>query len=218
MKGLSRLINPKSIALYGGGWSSNVLDQLLKSGFGGDIWPVHPKKTELMGLPCFKDTAHLPGIPDAAFLGVNRNLSVSVVKELSDIGAGGAICFASGFAEMSTGELQDALVAAAGDMPILGPNCYGLLNLDIAQLFTIGNQAVIGIADLGLQMLGDERITAIGLYLEGFNDIRALEKFARKSRQKNIPVVILKTGKTQKSRSAAISHTASLSGSDKDLY
>jgi len=255
MKGLSRLINPKSIALYGGGWSSNVLDQLLKSGFGGDIWPVHPKKTELMGLPCFKDTAHLPGIPDAAFLGVNRNLSVSVVKELSDIGAGGAICFASGFAEMSTGELQDALVAAAGDMPILGPNCYGLLNyldnitlwpdqhggtqvesgvgiiaqssniainltmqkrgLDIAQLFTIGNQAVIGIADLGLQMLGDERITAIGLYLEGFNDIRALEKFARKSRQKNIPVVILKTGKTQKSRSAAISHTASLSGSDK---
>jgi len=128
LKGLSRLINPKSIALYGGGWSSNVLEQLRKSGFDGDIWPVHPKKTELMGLPCFRDTADLPSIPDAVFLGVNRNLSVSIVKELSDIGAGGAICFASGFAERDTAKLQDALVAAAGDMPILGPNCYGLLN------------------------------------------------------------------------------------------
>jgi len=56
-------------------------------------------------------------------------------------------------------------------------------------------------------MLDDTRIKAIGLYLEGFGDIRALEKFARESRRKNIPIVILKTGKTEESRSAAISHT-----------
>ena len=256
---LSRLFAPKSIALYGGGWSANVLEQLKKAGYDGDIWPVHPKKTKLMGLPCFPNTASLPGVPDAAFLGVNRNLSVSIIKELSGRGAGGAVCFASGFAESQTSnqtsKLQDALVAAAGPMPFLGPNCYGFLNylenvplwpdqhggqvvesgigiiaqssnvsinltmqkrgLDIAQLFTIGNQAVIGIADLGHHMLADPRIKAIGLYLEGFGDIRALEKFAKAARDKNIPVVILKTGKTEQSRAAAISHTASLSGSDK---
>ncbi len=186
---------------------------------------------------------------------MNRNLSVTVIKELSERGAGGAICFASGFAETNTSELQDALVTAAGDMPFLGPNCYGFLNyldnvtlwpdqhggkpvesgvgiiaqssniainltmqkrgLDIAQLFTIGNQAIIGIADIGHHMLDDPRIKAIGLYLEGFSDIRALEAFAKSAHAKNIPVIILKTGKTEQSRSAAISHTASLSGSDK---
>ncbi len=255
MNRLSRLLNPGSIALYGGSWSVNVLEQLRKSGFDGDIWPVHPKKSELGGRACYPDTASLPGVPDAAFLGVNRELSVSIIKELSDKGAGGAICFASGFAESNTADLQDALVKAAGDMPFLGPNCYGFLNyldnvtlwpdqhggqqvdagvgiiaqssniainltmqkrgLDIGQLFTIGNQAAIGIADLGRFMLADERVKAIGLYLEGFGDIRDLESFAVQARSQNIPVVILKTGKTEQSRSAAISHTASLSGSDK---
>ncbi len=255
MDKLTRLISPRSIAIYGGGWSKNVLEQLQRSGFVGEIWPVHPKNSELLELQCYKDTDSLPGVPDAAFLGVNRNLSVSIIKELADKGAGGAVCFASGFAESQTTELQEALVEAAGDMPFLGPNCYGFLNyldnvilwpdqhggrqvesgvgiiaqssniainltmqkrgLDIAQLFTIGNQAVIGIADLGHHMLANSNIKAIGLYLEGFGEIRALEKFAKAAHNKNIPVVILKTGKTEQSRSAAISHTASLSGNDK---
>ncbi len=42
--------------------------------------------------------------------------------------SGGAICFASGFQEAGNDELQTSLIKAAGDMPFLGPNCYGLLN------------------------------------------------------------------------------------------
>jgi hypothetical protein len=56
-----------------------------------------------------------------------------MVKALREKGAGGAICFASGFLETGgyddDGErLQRELVEAAGDMPIIGPNCYGLIN------------------------------------------------------------------------------------------
>jgi acetyl-CoA synthetase len=57
------------------------------------------------------------------------------------MGAGGAVCFASGFSEAvaedaAGSDLQAALVAAAGDMPILGPNCYGYINaLDNALLW-----------------------------------------------------------------------------------
>jgi acyl-CoA synthetase (NDP forming) len=57
------------------------------------------------------------------------------------MGAGGAVCFASGFLE-SQAETQDGaslqaeLVSAAGDMPIVGPNCYGFVNyLDQACLW-----------------------------------------------------------------------------------
>ena len=70
-------------------------------------------------------------------IGVNRELTIKIIEELNSINAGGAICFASGFREANEEhqiknsgylDLQDQLVSAAGDMPMLGPNCYGYLN------------------------------------------------------------------------------------------
>ena len=49
---LSRLLRPNSIALFGGGWAVIVVAQLKKSGFGGDIWPVNPKRTDILVVPC----------------------------------------------------------------------------------------------------------------------------------------------------------------------
>ncbi len=139
---LNRLLRPKSIAVIGGGaWCANVLRECRKIGFSGDLWPVHPKREEMAGLPVFAHVEDLPGVPDAVFVGVNRHVTVETVALLARMGSGGAICFASGFAEAER-ELPDGpglqadLVAAAGDMPILGPNCYGLLNaLDGAVLW-----------------------------------------------------------------------------------
>ena len=130
---LSRLLTPKSIALFGGAWAENVIVQLKKSGYEGEIWPVHPKRESICGLPCFAHIADLPSPPDASFVGVNRELSIEIISSLSKMGAGGATCFASGFSESESegtggADLQSRLIEAAGDMPILGPNCYGLLN------------------------------------------------------------------------------------------
>lgn len=125
---LSRLLRPRSIAVLGGGWAANVVEQCRKMGFAGPVWPVNPRRREMHGVPCLPDLAALPGVPDAAFIGVNREAAVAAARELAAMGAGGAVCFASGFAEAGEARLQDALVAAAGDMPLLGPNCYGLIN------------------------------------------------------------------------------------------
>ena len=130
MSGLERLLRPKSIAAIGGLQASRVVEQCQLMGFEGDIWPVHPTKTEVEGIPAFASVEDLPGSPDAAFIGVNRHLTVEVVKSLQAINAGGAICYASGFLESDEtgGELQTALIEAAGNMPVIGPNCYGLIN------------------------------------------------------------------------------------------
>ena len=127
---LSCLLRPRSIAIIGGGaWCRAVLHQLSKSGFSGDIWPVHPKGGEINGTRVYKSLTDLPSAPDASFIGINRTATIDVVQALSDIGAGGAVCFASGFAEVEDGaDLNAALLAAAGKMPILGPNCYGMIN------------------------------------------------------------------------------------------
>ena len=140
--GLKRLLKPKSIAIIGGGvWGSAVIEQCQKIGFDGPIWPVHPSKDRLAGLAAFKSIADLPKAPDAAFIGVNRHATVESVKSLAARRAGGAICFASGFKEAQAEDdeaanLQDALIKASADMPIIGPNCYGFINyLDGAALW-----------------------------------------------------------------------------------
>ena len=134
---LSRLLRPRSIAVFGGGWAENVVRECRKIGFDGPVWPVHPTRETMAGIPCMRSLDDLPAAPDAAFVGVNRQASVEVIGRLSAMGAGGAVAFASGFAETTDGAaLQRALVEAAGPMPVLGPNCYGIVNyLDGAALW-----------------------------------------------------------------------------------
>ena len=165
MRDLSRLFRPRSIAVLGGWWAENVITQCLKSGFDGDIWPVHPTRDTIGGIACLRQLDDLPAAPDAAFLGINRNAAIDVTRSLADMGCGGAVCFASGFAETGDDALQQALVAAAGDMPLLGPNCYGVLNyLDGAMLWPDqhGGRAV----DRGVAIISQSSNIAINISMQ----------------------------------------------------
>lgn len=135
---MRRLLRPASIAAIGGKPAAEVVRQNDRLGFTGDIWPVHPTHASVAGRPAFRSVAELPGVPDAVFLATNRHRSVDLVAQLAALGAGGVVCYAAGFAETDDEgcALQSALCAAAGAMPLLGPNCYGLLNyLDGAALW-----------------------------------------------------------------------------------
>ena len=254
-----RLLRPRTIAVFGGRAARRVMEQCDKLGFQGEIWPVHPRHREVAGRPCFTCAEALPGAPDAAFIGVNRHATVEIVGALAKRGAGGAVCYASGFREAEAelagaAQLEDALIAAAGPMPILGPNCYGLVNaldgaplwpdqhglaradrgvailaqssniainlsmqtrgLPIAYLATLGNQAQTGLSELAGGLLADPRVTALGMYIEGFDDVAALERLAGTARALGKPMVALKVGKSPSARRATVSHTASLAGDD----
>ena len=128
---LSRLFSPRSIAVAGGRVAESVINELLKLGYTGKIWPVNPKRSSMAGIECFARLEDLPESPDAAYLGVSREATVDAIRTLKAMGAGGAICHAAGFSEVGSGglSLNDALVEAAGDMPVIGPNCWGVLNL-----------------------------------------------------------------------------------------
>ncbi len=139
---LSRLLRPRSIVAVGGGaWCRQIIKQSRRMGFGGDIHAVHPSAACIEGVAAVPDIADLPVVPDAVFLGINRFATLNAVAALSAMGAGGCVCFASGFAEAAAedhdgADLQGRLVAVAGEMPILGPNCYGFINaLDGALLW-----------------------------------------------------------------------------------
>jgi succinyl-CoA synthetase alpha subunit len=210
MPDLSRLLNPRSIAVIGGSPAARVVEQCQKLGYTGKIWPVHPTKNEMHGVPCFSSLAELPGVPDAAFVAVNRHLTLDAISQLSAMGAGGAVCYASGFAESGDVELQAELVRRAGELPILGPNCYGYINaldgialwpdehgcrsvkqgvgiisqsgnvginltmqqrgLNMAYMVTVGNQAGGGVEDALQSFIDDDRVTAIGMFIEAVRE------------------------------------------------
>jgi acetyl-CoA synthetase len=223
------------------------------------LHPVHPTGKQIAGHKSLRSLEEVPGPIDAAFIGVNRHATLDVVAQLRRLKAGGAICFASGFSEAAAEDaaaqdLQAALIEAAGEMPILGPNCYGFVNafdgcaiwpdqhgcsrvqrgvailtqssniainltmqnrgLPIGYMLTCGNQAQTAQTDIALQLLDDERVTAIGLHIEGFGNLRGWEALAQKARSKGVTLIALKSGVSQQAQAAAVSHTASLTGSD----
>ena len=111
-----------------------VVKQSLKMGFAGDIWPVHPTKDEVAGVKAYRTVAELPGAPDAAFIGVNRHLTIEMVKALArtrrrrrDLLCRRVSSRPGTMMRMASGCRRE-LIEAAGDMPIIGPNCYGLIN------------------------------------------------------------------------------------------
>jgi acetyl-CoA synthetase len=135
---LQRLLNPRSLVVVGGRPAEVAVEQCRAIGYAGEIWPVHPTRDHVGGVPCVRDLGYLPCLPDAAFVAVNRERTVEVVAELARLGAGGVVCHASGFAEdgEAGAALQRELVAAAGDLPLIGPNCLGFVNyLDGAALW-----------------------------------------------------------------------------------
>ena len=260
MRNFDRLFRPSSIAVIGGGsWSVNLFNENKKIGYTGTLWSVHPTKSSIAGYQSFSSIQDLPGVPDVAYVAVNRKTSVKVVAELADLGCGGAICFASGFLESINelsdgGNLQQELIDAAGAMPLLGPNCYGFINaiegvalwpdqhglvrvdkgvaiisqssniainltmqkrgLPIAYMITIGNQAQVGISELASAMLKDSRVTTVGLYIEGIDDLEDFQNLAKLAEMEEKQIVVIRVGKSQEAKLATISHTASIAGTE----
>lgn len=127
---LRHLLQPKTVAIFGGDSAVKVIRQCQAIGYAGEIWAVNPTRAELGGIPCMASIDDLPGVPDASFVATPPESSLEIVAQLAERGAPGAVCFAAGFAESGgAGEaLQERLKEAAGDMAVIGPNCHGYLN------------------------------------------------------------------------------------------
>lgn len=253
---LTRLLRPRSLAIVGGKAAEEAVRQCRALGYAGAIWPVNPKRAEMGGLPCFADMASLPDAPDAVFMAAPAPATIALAGELS--GVGGAICYAAGFAESGDEgrERQEALLAAAGGVPLIGPNCYGMLNLfdrvalwpdqhgclpidagrgvaiisqsgnlalnftmqtrglPIGYVISVGNCAGVTPADLIEALIADERVSVIGLHLEGLGAVARFSEACLAARAAGVPLVALKTGASAKGAALTLSHTSSLAGAD----
>ena len=94
----------------------------------------------------------MPSIPDCVYIAVSRDSTVKVIKDFASLGTGGAVCLASRFSETKSKKgliKTKELLKNSGEMPFLGPNCYGFINyLDRVSVWSdqiAGNETKNGI-------------------------------------------------------------------------
>ena len=90
-------------------------------------------------------------------------------------------------------------------------------SLPIGYIISLGNQSKITIEDAISYALDDNRVTAIGIYAESFTNTAKLIKVFKKSKLKNIPIAIVKVGRSKIASKTILTHTGSLSGKE-DIY
>lgn len=131
------LFYPESVALVGasnvpGKWGFGILRNLKASGFEGRILPVNRSGEPIQGIESFRSVADLPQAPDLAMIIVPPASVMSVLRDLVKKGARSVLVITGGFGE--TGEERAGLeremdaVARKAGIPLIGPNCQGIMN------------------------------------------------------------------------------------------
>jgi acyl-CoA synthetase (NDP forming) len=134
---IDRLLQPRSIAIVGASadprsFGGFVLGNLERFGYGGAIHLVSRSSAEINGRACVQTVAELPDGIDVAVLAIPEAGVLEAVKACGGKRMGGAVIYASGYAEAGDeGRVkQEQIAAAARDagLPLLGPNCMGYTN------------------------------------------------------------------------------------------
>lgn len=134
---LDRFLRPKSVAIVGasdkpGALGATILTNLERNGYAGAIYPVNPKREEIMGKRCYASVDALPEGVDVAVLAIPRVGVLDAVRGLAARQCGGVVIFSAGFAEGGEEGLAEqheiARIANEAGMVVEGPNCLGLVN------------------------------------------------------------------------------------------
>ncbi len=134
---LDAIFHPQSVAVIGatdraGSVGRAVLWNLLSSPFGGTVYPINPKRGNVLGIKAYRDIASVPEKIDLACVITPAETVPGVVRECVAGGVRGCIIISAGFKEH--GERGAALEREIMDvirgtrMRIIGPNCLGVMN------------------------------------------------------------------------------------------
>jgi acetyltransferase len=134
---LDVIFSPRTVAVIGAtekeeSVGRTLLWNLISNPFGGTVYPVNPKRSNVMGIHAYPAIGSVPEQVDLAIIVTPAPTVPSVIEECVQAGVKGAIIISAGFKE--TGEagrtLEDEILAKArrAQMRIIGPNCLGVMS------------------------------------------------------------------------------------------
>ena len=133
---LSRLFEPRSVALVGASESAGkvgalILDNLLAGGYRGELVAVNPKYASVRGLACVASVVQIGHCVDLAVIATPAPTVPGIIEQCGRAGIGAAVVISAGFAEAGPEgvALDKALLESARrhKVRLLGPNCVGLM-------------------------------------------------------------------------------------------
>lgn len=134
---LDAIFAPKSVAIVGatekpGSVGRTLLWNLISSPFGGTVYPVNPKRRNVLGIKAYPSIAEIPEPVDLAIIVTPAPTVPGLIRECADVGVKGAVIISAGFKEIGQPgvELERQILEQArrGKMRIVGPNCLGVMN------------------------------------------------------------------------------------------
>jgi acyl-CoA synthetase (NDP forming) len=257
------MLEARSIAVVGasarpGSFGRQMMTELDRGGYDGDVYPVNPRYDEVLGRPCYPTISSIGCEVDLALLGVSNAHIEGQMLAAVDSGVDSAVIYASCYD--SSVDIRPSLadrlteIARSADMLVCGGNCMGFLNVErrlracgfpmpqglkagpitmithsgsvfsamahndrdlrFNLLVSPGQEFTTTVADYLEYSLSLESTRAIGLFLE---TVRTPERFKQGlavAVDRQIPVVALKVGRTNRSKQLVAAHSGALAGED----
>lgn len=132
---LDKIFKPRSIAIVGastklGTVGNDIVKNLVVEGYQGNIYPVNPHAPELYNLKCYPDLKSIDGRVDLVVIAIHALSVPAVIEEAGVCGAGAIVVISAGFKESGNPELEAQIcsICEKYKMPLIGPNCLGVVN------------------------------------------------------------------------------------------
>lgn len=136
-RSLDPFFHPNTVAVIGatekqGSVGRTVLRNLVTNPFGGTIYPVNPKRPNVLGIKSYPDVREIPEKVDLAVIVTPAPSVPGIISNCVEAGVRSAIIISAGFKELGPEgaelERQTLDQARRGNIRIIGPNCLGLMN------------------------------------------------------------------------------------------
>ncbi len=129
---MNRIMKPDAVAVIGasaedGKIGNSVMKNLINGGYKGQIYPVHPSATEILGYKAYKSVKDIPGAVDVAVFAIPAKFVAQALVEVGEKKIAGAVLIPSGFAETGNVEGQKEIqgIGRKYGVRLMGPNIYG---------------------------------------------------------------------------------------------
>ncbi len=132
VRAMSRIMRPNAVAVIGasaenGKIGNSVMKNLINGGYKGQIYPIHPSASEIMGYKALKSVKDVPGEIDVAIFCIPAKFVAAALTEVGEKKIPGAVLIPSGFAETGNVEGQKEIqeIGRKYNIRLMGPNIYG---------------------------------------------------------------------------------------------
>jgi len=134
---ITALIKPRSVAVVGASRDikkigAQIIHNLVKSGYEGTIYPLNPKAETVQGIKAFSSVTQINSSIDLVIIAIPKQFVLDVINECIEKKVGSIIVISAGFKEVDQEgaklEREIANKCKKADIPLLGPNCLGIIN------------------------------------------------------------------------------------------